>query len=1156
MTTRTDPASSGSGTGSPKSVIQRLVLAYRALTGTRARRTALLYIASAGLVALSYLIWYNFNAPPIGSNEVFNLHPWRQVGLSLSLFDPYYWPGSFVPQAYGTPYLIYYGTWFTVSGGSYSFATFFTIASLDCAGGMCLFYLVSKWLSAHRIPRQYALIAVLIYSFNVYKILSGYGTYGGYFSLGPFSAGDPAALIILTFLTYLALSRTWKYALVLGVFSFFVFSYFPNSTLILSEEFIVVLLFLLYLRVVKLRELGQKIAVQDLLWRTARTVGSIIVANAYLIFPLLLTGSTYTGALQSSNPSYVYSFTFDSIEVPYNAIRLISNWWVATPDVPTWVTQYLSDPMSVALTSVLPVVAFASIFYLKNRTDYSLYLMMVLVLLASFGSNPPFGAAFIAVITNVPLLRPFYNAEYFSPILLTLYAFFASLVIGRLACDIRIHSFPRNSIRSDDQGAEPVQRRPPHGLARTTMRIAAGMLVVALIASCYPALTPAYGKGTAEFPSSSALPTYYLAANRFLTATNPNAAVMVFPSVASFTPMEENNTTWFNGPNPFAALLANPSISGYYPSNYEGSLGGELPIPAFIYSGIGATACPIDNCTGDLDLIPQVQNLEQSDWPEFVTSNTSSIKWMSGTPGDNLSLATGPNSTEMDFDLNLSNQPAGDHWALGFFPSPLNLSRYTYAVVTLNLSSLDPNLLEFGFHSGSNYGNGSAFIMGDSVNITEGNQLTVLLPLGFPDIVDGGNLTKVTNLFFVYLTQSGQSGRASLTVSSVRFATLSDLQALGWVPSSQHDSASLRYQNGSTTLDFRLNLSSSTPSVHWLIGSLRSPLNFTDYTYAAINYSTVGIQTQALQFGFHSETGGFGNGYVTQDFLSVQHGGQTTTIIDLTQPTISNNGDPSHVVDFFFNYQPASPRSQIAYLNVSSVELVRGLAGGQLIAEDLARLGAEYAYVDIGVATSSTPSRVGQYYNTVFSDSPDFTRVFSQGTITIYRDLLYSGLLSTSTDIEVAPNSTGVLLGDALPYLAIYDNASNEAVTYVSSRAAFPSDNLGISVVTSYSVISATKYSATVSASAWSLLVFRTTYDSRWVAAIDGGTILRDHVVVDGFGNGWLAPPGNYTVTITLSGQSIYEIVEAGTFLAPAAMGLVLAALWIRRSYRQLSRTA
>ena len=65
------------------------------------------YGLTIAIVLTSYLIWFRFNDPPIGSNSAFVLFPWRHVALSTSLFDPYYWPGSFTPQAFGTPYELY-----------------------------------------------------------------------------------------------------------------------------------------------------------------------------------------------------------------------------------------------------------------------------------------------------------------------------------------------------------------------------------------------------------------------------------------------------------------------------------------------------------------------------------------------------------------------------------------------------------------------------------------------------------------------------------------------------------------------------------------------------------------------------------------------------------------------------------------------------------------------------------------------------------------------------------------------------------------------------------------------------------------------------------------------------------------------------------------
>ncbi|MCI4324164.1 MAG: hypothetical protein L3K03_09195, partial [Thermoplasmata archaeon] len=197
-----------------------------------------LYAISALFVGASFLLWYNFNSPPINSNIGFDIFPWRQVSLSGSAFNPYIWPGSYVPWILGAPPQAFYGTFFTASGQSYSFALFATVASIDIIGGVCLFYLLQRWLARFHIPAPYALFGVLIYAFNDYKLLSGFGTTDGYFSAGLLTAGDPAILLILTFLTYLSLFRGQRYLLVLGAFSFLAFSNFPTGTLILAQEYL------------------------------------------------------------------------------------------------------------------------------------------------------------------------------------------------------------------------------------------------------------------------------------------------------------------------------------------------------------------------------------------------------------------------------------------------------------------------------------------------------------------------------------------------------------------------------------------------------------------------------------------------------------------------------------------------------------------------------------------------------------------------------------------------------------------------------------------------------------------------------------------------------------------------------------------------------
>ena len=989
-----------------------------------------------------------------------------------------------------------------------------------------------------------------MYSFNVYKTLSGYGTYGGYFSVGPFSPGDPAFLVILGFFTYLALFRDRRYSIAVGLVSFFALSYFPGSTLIIGEEFLVLFLFLFAYRWFGVSKQKPGETHRKSLLDGAAVLAAIAVANAYLLLPFVLTGGTYTSAISSSNPSYTYTFGFDTIETAANSIRLISNWFVATPDAPSWVGSYLGSPLPILLTWALPVLALTSIVFVRRRIDLVLYAGMLTLVFASTGPYPPSGPVYVALVTGVPLLRGYANPEYFSPIMVILYGLFASFTIAEVAS--RVSTWGKRQPRSEPVTCGKSRRHRAFSsiVARYGDVGVAIALTGLLIGSAYPAITPAYSVGSPGYPSSSSLPGSYLAASNYLQGTNPWGPVMVFPDVSPFTSLITNNTTWYSGPDTYSTIIANPSISSDLPANYWGTQPGTMAIPSFVYRAIGTSACPVNACTQPgVNLIPQLASVRSNESGELVTQNSSGISWESTTAGDALNFEGPGGGAPMVFSVNTSNYVEGGHWAIGYFNHTMNLSEDNYALITMAPQDANVSDLQFGYHSGSKFGAGDAYLFSKVTRFLDDGAYTFLIPLKFPSLSDNGTLSNITNLFFVYQSPQSEIGFANFQIESIRLSSYSGPLAFGWTPTDFADNSTLVSTGAHTTLRFEIDQTASQSGVHWDVGELPTPIDISNYSFAVINYTEEGLNPALLQFGYHTVPGQSGDAYVPENYLtSGPAGGVQTTYIDLTQPTLTSGGELRQVRDVFFNYAGSSASPIPGYLNVSSITLVAGEAGGTIMASDLARLGVEFAYVDAAIQGSATPSRVGPYYNELLSSSSDFSRVFARGTITIYRDDLYKGVISVSNDTSLLPLDNATIGGESFSYAEIYDNSSNSGVTYLSAPVQSPTGSLGQAIILSATVDSPTQFRATIRATGWSILTARLSYSQQWMATIDGGSSLGSPIMIDGFANGWLAPPGNYTVTISLNGQDTFQAVELVAFMTPPIMmGLLLVASTWRR---------
>jgi len=1113
-------------------------------------RRAFLYGLSAATVLVSYLLWYNFRSPPINSNIGFDLYPLRQVGLSTSPFNPYLWPGSYVPWTLGSPIEMYYGSFFAVSGGSYSFGLFGSVVLLDAAGAVCLFYLAARWLARFAVREEYALFSVLIYAFNDYRLLNGFGTTDGYLSAGILPDGDPALLILLTFLTYLSLFRGRRYLLVLGAVSFFAFSNFPTASLTLLQEYAVVLAVLLGYRWASLGPGGRPRRLARLAKEAILLVGILIAANAYLVYPLALVLGSYLSSLGAATPAYTFSYGFDSSQTVQNAVRLATNWAVFSPKSPPWAVTYLVSPVPIVLSYALPVLGFAALLFLRRLSDVVIYALMVAAALLSASINTPLGPGFVWATTNLAPFRAFYYGATFSPILLLFYCLFAPVSIALLPGLLRPTAVSENAT---DATAGPPDRGPP--ASRSTSRSRRPLryawptfVVVLLIASTYPALTPEFSQAHAPgYPIDSSLPSYYPSAAQFLQSSDASGPTMVFPSVEPFDSNVVNGTTWYSGVDLYPDLIPNPSVSSAYPSNYHGEDGSNLPVAGFVYDMGGAICASVNCARGGVSPIPELSSLAANQSTDLSTQNSSVVAWRAGFATDNVSFVAADGATNVLFRVNSSVVAANGHWLLGFLPAAENLSAYEFASVNFSLSGTNTSSVEFGFHSFEPYGPGNAYALSNYSVLAGGSSETVLIPLAFPTLRVGGSLDNVTNLFFVDDSTS-TSSPVTLEIHSLRLLHGDPYVAPVWTAGTREDAVSLSAQPSGIALSFRIDRSVYEPNGHWALGYYSAPTNLSSFDYVVLNYTLSGIDAAYLQFGFHSGVNyGPGSGYSVTSYLTFHNGDRYEALIPLVAPTLSTGARLVNVTNLFLTYTPPAAEPGLGYVNLTSLRLSHSDPdGGAVLAGALARLGIEFAYVDTSVAVTNYVGYLGNYYNVVLGSSPAFDQIFHEGTVTIYRNLLYSGTVgSPSTATSLVPTNT--TLGPLTFSLTnVYYNASNLGLAYVPPPVAEALAGYRAAEVASVVERSATEYTLHVTAPTTSILELRLQYSGDWSARFPNGTALPDHFTVDGFANGWLLPPGSYDLVLSIPWAPAYAAIEIAAFAVPPAFVAVFALLWYR----------
>jgi hypothetical protein len=1104
-----------------------------------------LYLISGMLVIGGFLLWYNFNTPPINSNIGFDLYPSRQVALALSPFNPYLWPGSSIPWTLGLPTALYYGGFLALSGDNTAVALFLCIAVLDVLGAISLCFLASVWLKRFGFGPEFALAAVLIYTFNAYRLLSGFGTSDGYLSGGILTPNDPAVLLILTALTYLTLFRHRVYALLLGFAAFWLFGSFPIGTLTLFEEYGAVVLVLLafYLRASMPSDWPAR--ARRLAGGVALTAGPVLVANAYLALPAGSAFQSYvSGLVAPTSQYYATTYSFDTTETPANAIRLATNWALYSWRAPPWVGPYLSDPASILLSCAVPLLAFAAVPFIRRLSDQLLYAAMVGLVILSASINSPFGGAFVWATTNVLPLRAFYNGETFSSPLLITYCFFATLTIAGVPRWIRGPApYPISRVASLRAvwTATPRHRRL---IAKTWPW---GVAIIVVLAS-YPALTPAFSQSHADGePLDSNLPGYYPAASSYLSHADPNGPTMVFPEVEPFDSNALNGTAWYTGVNIYPDIIHNPSISSALSANYVS------PVPApinFVYD-MGGSVCSDPVCTkAGVDPVPNATVGPGNDSVDYASPERTLINWSSAFETDSLSFASENGTPTMSFDVNASVFEVNGHWAIGYLANAQNFSQYNAVELTYSLSGANSDSVYFGFHSYTDYGPGRAYALGGFPVVSNGTLETVLIPLAEPTIATGAELTNVTNLFFVDQS-NGTTGTARLSVGSLEFVRLSDLVAPLWEAGTPGDSLTLHTAPG-VDFSFQVNTSTFLNNGHWALGYYPAPTNLTAFSFVILHYTLKGLDPAYVQFGFHSGVDyGPGRGYYLSQYLTFQQGETYTTYIPLSDSTIDTGGSLTNVTNLFVTYSPLAQESEYegtGYLNVSTIRLAPSdPEPGEALASDLARLGIEFAYVDTSIVSSNSPGYLGTYYDTIFATCPFFHEVFHAGTVTIFRNLAYDGLITSPARLAPFSSLNATVGGEPFYDIPEYYNSSNLGVSYVPQSLLEAGGPMGAANVSGIEETAPTTFTADIAASAPAVIELATPFSTDWEAESENGTPLLDHFVVNGYANGWLAPPGQYRVLIVYSGAATYAGVELVTLLVPPSMLALFVVFVIRR---------
>ncbi len=666
------------------------------------------YIIVLLIVLISNLLWYNFTTPPITGNSSFDIYPYRNIFILLKPFDFYSWPVSYIPPILGIPNEIVYSIFYFISNNSYGFAIFVDSIIWEILGAFSLFYLSKKFLLHNNLNKNFAYFSILFLVFNE-EIVNGA------------SFDTSASLIIISIaIIYLVLFKSYKYSLLAGIFSFFLLAGFPGSTLVYLEEIIVILL-VFVIAIVLLKKYKNKYFMKNFILGVSFSVVFIIMANSYFIFPYLGINSLYVSALSAVNPSYAFSFGYDKIETLQNAVRLINNWADFTGYAPVWMLPYLKNPFINIILYTVPFLALLSIFLKHKKLDLLIYASMLLTIFLAKANNPPFGYFFKYLIDNFNILRPFYNGSSFSPFLIIEYSFLLPISIASIYSLI-------GKIEKKDFNFK---------LKKTinyTKKIFPVIIVIIMLVSVFPQLSPELVHGNQSNPLESKLPTYYYNASNFLMRT-PNTPVMIFPQVNTFNSNTYDNITWYSGVDIYPGIIYNPSISNAYALNYVGGKGSVYNILSYIYNpNFFSNHLTLEN------------NIKFQNESKILNSNISYSAYLSGSPFND-SITHDKNN--LTYIVNKSEYHNGGQWLIGSINPSINIDNYDYLILNYTLNNINTSNMELGLFSD---GVGNWYSFTSYVKIENEKYNYLVIPFKAPSTNGGlNNYSNITNIVVNYL---------------------------------------------------------------------------------------------------------------------------------------------------------------------------------------------------------------------------------------------------------------------------------------------------------------------------------------------------------------------------------------------------------------------
>lgn len=353
--------------------------------------------------------------------------------------------------------------------------------------------------------------------------------------------------------------------------------------------------------------------------------------------------------------------------------------------------------------------------------------------------------------------------------------------------------------------------------------------------------------------------------------------------------------------------------------------------------------------------------------------------------------------------------------------------------------------------------------------------------------------------------------------------------------------ANISYSNvNKTKVEIKYNYSmTNNPSGVWVSDIFTTPFNASPYCFIILNSTNQNVNLSNLRIGLSykgNSTSYVGPGdwyYVGEEngiynsFVDVK-GNYSSIIIQIHYPTESLGvTNLSHLTSITIRNTPG--QSGYGYLNISSIKFAKAnyTKESLIFSNDMTTLGFKYILLDSSIQNTPYPYRIGNYYNSMFNDSPFFKEIYHNQSLTLLENLKYKGIFSTENKFSYSNSSS--LLG------SVYYNSTFNDSTIVTNnlRLVTETKNLTSSSYISCEKINPLKYTLKIHSTGKFLLLFRETFNKNFIAKTLNGTILNYHFLANGYANAWIVPKNVTYLTICYQGSQVYAYTEFLFILVP-----------------------